>query len=169
MTAIATQVVETLSNLGLTLAVAESCTGGLIGSLITDVPGSSRVFPGGVVAYANGPKRELLGVPADLLVAHGAVSREAAAAMAEGVRRALGTDIGVGVSGITGPTGGTPEKPIGTVFIACAAPSGVSVEHHQWTSDEEAGNGNGVPLRERNKQKSAMAALELVLRRVSDT
>jgi PncC family amidohydrolase len=166
MVTIAARVVETLSNLGLTIAVAESCTGGLIGSLITDVPGSSRVFPGGVVAYANAPKRELLGVPAELLVAHGAVSGEAAAAMAEGVRRALGTDIGLSVTGIAGPTGGSAEKPVGTVFIACAAAEGVTVERHQWTGDDNGPSENGSPLREHNKHKSALAALELVLRRV---
>ncbi len=165
MVTIVTHVVETLSRLGLTLAVAESCTGGLIGHLLTDVPGSSRVFPGGIVAYGNQPKLELLGVPADLLVAHGAVSGEVAAAMAEGVRRALGADIGVGVTGITGPTGGTEEKPVGTVFIACSAAEGVTVERYQWTGDGAADTEDGSPLREHNKHKSAMAALELVLRR----
>lgn len=164
MVAIATNVVESLANLGLTLAVAESCTGGLIGSLLTDVPGSSRIFPGGVVAYGNQPKRELLGVPADLLVAHGAVSGEAAAAMAEGVRHAFGTDFGLGVTGITGPTGGSGEKPIGTVFIACASAEGVDIEHHQWTGDDDGQGESAVSLRERNKRKSAMAALALALR-----
>jgi PncC family amidohydrolase len=165
MNTLAEQVVKTLTDAGLTVAVAESCTGGLVGHLLTDVPGSSRVFPGGIVAYANRPKRELLGVPADVLQAHGAVSAEAVAAMAEGVRRALGTDIGVAISGITGPTGGSEEKPIGTVFIACAAPSGLTVERHQWT-DDGAEEPSGTH-RERNKQKSAAAALDLVLRSVS--
>lgn len=153
MQPLAEQVVSALAERGLRLAVAEADTGGLIGSLMTDVPGSSRVFPGGVIAYANAPKRDLLGVPAALLAEHGAVSAEAAAAMAEGVCRVLDTQIGVAVTGITGPTGGTPEKPIGTVFIACAAPGGTTVERRQWDGDRESA-----------KHQSALAALVLVLR-----
>jgi nicotinamide-nucleotide amidase len=157
MVTLAEQVVRTLSAQGRTLAVAESCTGGLVGSLLTDIPGSSRVYPGGVVASANAPKRQVLGVPATLLAEHGAVSGEVAAAMAEGVCRLLDAEYGLGITGITGPTGGTDEKPVGTVFIACAGPNGVTVERHQWTGD-----------REHNKHKSAMAALTLVLRRLEE-
>ena len=166
MLALAGQVVQTLENLGLTLAVAESCTGGLIGHLITDVPGSSKVFPGGIVAYGNLPKRDLLAVPVDLLRQHGAVSAEAAGAMAEGVRRALNTDVGLAVTGVAGPTGGSAEKPVGTVFSACDVASGTTVQRHQWTGDADPSDEPGSPLREHNKHKSAMAALELVLRRL---
>jgi PncC family amidohydrolase len=167
MQALAGRVIAEMERRGLTLAVAESCTGGLIGHLLTDVPGSSKVFPGGVVAYANRPKRDLLGVPAEVLRERGAVSAEAAAAMAEGVRRALGTEVGVGVTGVAGPSGGSPEKPVGTVFIACAAPSGTAVERFQWTPEpDDAEDGPGSALREHNKHKSALAALELVLRQI---
>ena len=163
MVATAAQVVDALSRRGLTVAVAESCTGGLIGHLLTDVPGSSRVFLGGIVAYGNQPKRDLLGIPVDLLIAHGAVSAEVASAMAAGVRRAFGTDIGIGVTGITGPTGGSEEKPIGTVYIACSAQA-VTVERHQWIAagGESAEAGNAA--REQNKLRSAVAALEVILR-----
>ena len=157
MVTLVEQLVWRLTERGLMLAVAESCTGGLIGHMLTDVPGSSQVFPGGVVAYGNQPKREVLGVPDELLQANGAVSAETVAAMAEGVRRLFNADIGVAVSGIAGPTGGSAEKPVGTVFIACAAPGGLTVERHQWTGD-----------REHNKHKSAMAALELVFRRLEE-
>jgi PncC family amidohydrolase len=98
-----------------TLATAESCTGGLIASRITDIPGSSDYFLGGVVAYDNRIKISLLGVPPGLLAQYGAVSRETVREMAAGARTALGADIAISVSGIAGPGGGTPEKPVGTV------------------------------------------------------
>lgn len=163
MIAIASRVVEALSRRGLTVAVAESCTGGLIGHLLTDVPGSSAVFPGGIVAYGNQAKTDLLGVPDDLLIAFGAVSAEVATAMAVGVRRAFGADIGIGVTGITGPTGGSEEKPIGTVYIACSA-EGVTVEHHQWNSGPPVDADRDSTVREYNKTRSASAALEIILR-----
>lgn len=106
----------------LTLAVAESCTGGLLGGRITSVPGSSSYFLGGVLAYANAVKVRVLGVPARLIARHGAVSAECAEAMARGVRRKLGADLGVAVTGIAGPDGGTADKPVGTVFIALDGP-----------------------------------------------
>jgi len=109
---------------GLTLAVAESCTGGLVGHRLTEVPGSSVWFRGGVIAYANDLKQQLLGVRAETLARHGAVSEEAAGEMADGVRRSLGADLGIGVTGIAGPTGGTPEKPVGTVCFALARTAG---------------------------------------------
>ena len=108
----------------LSLAVAESCTGGLVGHRLTEVPGSSAWFRGGVVAYADDVKQQLLGVRAATLERHGAVSEETAAEMADGVRRSLGADLGVGVTGIAGPTGGTPEKPVGTVCFALARAAG---------------------------------------------
>lgn len=105
---------------GYTIATAESCTGGLIAKRLTDVPGSSRYFREGVVAYANEAKTRLLGVPAELIAAHGAVSAEVAEAMAAGVKARAGTTIGVGVTGVAGPDGGTDEKPVGLVYVGVA-------------------------------------------------
>ncbi|WP_045218839.1 CinA family protein [Desulfonatronum thioautotrophicum] len=102
------------------LATAESCTGGLIAHEATNVPGSSRWFAGGVVAYSNRIKQDVLEVPENVLSAHGAVSRETVLAMVQGVRKLLGTQAALAVSGIAGPDGGTPEKPVGTVWIAWA-------------------------------------------------
>jgi nicotinamide-nucleotide amidase len=112
---------ELLRARALTVAFAESCTGGLVAHRLTNVPGSSAYFVGGINAYANGAKESLLGVPARTLTAHGAVSEEVAGAMAEGARRALGSDIAVGVTGVAGPDGGTPEKPVGLVCFGLAA------------------------------------------------
>jgi nicotinamide-nucleotide amidase len=102
----------------LTIAVAESCSGGLLASRLTDVPGSSRYFERGVVCYSNRAKTELVGVPEDLIREHGAVSEQVARGMAEGVAKRSATNIGVGITGIAGPDGGTPEKPVGTVVVA---------------------------------------------------
>jgi competence/damage-inducible protein CinA-like protein len=104
-----------------TLAVAESCTGGLVAAAITDVPGSSEVFLEGAVTYSNDAKTRTLGVPAETIREHGAVSREVAVAMAEGIARRAGADVGVGITGIAGPGGGTPEKPVGLVHLAVFA------------------------------------------------
>jgi nicotinamide-nucleotide amidase len=112
------RVVRTLARSGLTLATAESCTGGGIGQEITAVPGSSSCFLGGIIAYANDTKMRQLGVPAALLDAHGAVSEPVAVAMAEGARAALGSDLAVGITGVAGPGGGSPDKPVGTVHVA---------------------------------------------------
>jgi len=108
---------------GLTLATAESCTGGLISEMLTRTPGSSATFKGGIVAYDNSVKKDLLNVPAETIASHGAVSAETVRAMAASVRERCGTDIGVSVSGIAGPDGGTPEKPVGTFYIGVAAPT----------------------------------------------
>ncbi len=111
-------VVQKLQSAGKTLATAESCTGGLLAKRITDIPGSSSVFHMGCVTYANSAKEELLFVPHEILEAHGAVSEETARAMAEGIVKRSGSDIGVGITGIAGPDGGTAEKPVGLIYIA---------------------------------------------------
>lgn len=109
----------------LTLATAESCTGGLIAARLTDLPGSSQYFKGGVVSYSNELKEKFLGVPRQILETHGAVSRETALAMAEGIRNRASSDIGLSVTGIAGPGGDTPDKPLGLVYIALSAASGI--------------------------------------------
>ena len=116
-----------------TLATAESCTGGLVGAALTGLAGSSAWYLGGVIAYANELKLRLLGVPPDVLAAHGAVSLETARAMAEGARAATGADFAVGITGIAGPTGGTPEKPVGFVYVGVAAPHGTATFKHRFS------------------------------------
>lgn len=111
---------RTLIRRQLTLAVAESCTGGLIASSLTDIPGSSGFFLGGIVAYANDVKTRLLGIEPETLKVHGAVSRDVALQMARHVRRLTRAHAGIGITGILGPTGATPLKPVGTVFVAVA-------------------------------------------------
>jgi nicotinamide-nucleotide amidase len=120
---------------GQTLSTAESCTGGMIGALLTDVPGSSRYYHGGVVAYANNAKTNLLGVGTALLAEHGAVSEPAARAMAQGVALAFGTGCGISVTGIAGPDGGTAQKPVGLVYIGLLIPSGVTVQECRFGGD----------------------------------
>jgi nicotinamide-nucleotide amidase len=127
-----------LTEKGLTLAVAESCTGGLISTRITDVAGASVYFQGGLVTYSNAAKESLLAVPRDLLAAKGAVSHEVAEKMAEGVRRTLAADLGLSVTGIAGPGGGTDEKPGGTVYVGLAAEGAVIARHHRFEGDRAA-------------------------------
>jgi nicotinamide-nucleotide amidase len=150
---IAAAVGRLLDEARLTLATAESCTGGMLGSMITSVPGSSRWYRGGAVAYANGIKRRWLGVPAGMLLRQGAVSGETAARMARGARRRAGTDLALAVTGIAGPDGGTPSKPVGTVFVALASSRGDSVR-----SLRLPGNREMIRLR------SCRAALDLLRR-----
>ncbi len=138
---------------GLTLATAESCTGGMVAARLTAVPGASEVFLGSVVAYANGVKESALGVPASVLEAHGAVSAEAAAAMAQGVRERLGVDVGVAVTGVAGPGGGTDEKPVGLVFAHATGPDGEKAVRTELPGDREMIRG-----------RATAAALHLVRR-----
>jgi nicotinamide-nucleotide amidase len=150
------RVVGTLLTEGkLTLAVAESCTGGLLGHRLTSVPGSSRYFERGVMVYSNRAKEELLGVPAEVLRVHGAVSGPCAEAMAAGMRRAGGTDCALAVTGIAGPDGGTPTKPVGTVFVGLAVGARVRAERFLFAGDRAA-----------VKWQSAQAALDLLRRRL---
>ncbi len=143
---------ELLSQRGLWLATAESCTGGLVGHLITNVSGSSNYYRGGVISYANEAKVSLLGVSPSMLEQYGAVSEQTVLEMARGVRKALQADLGIATSGIAGPTGGTPEKPVGTVWIGLSTTYGELVDHHVWKGDRLA-----------VKEQSARRALELVL------
>ncbi len=124
----ASEVARLLKAYHRTLATAESCTGGLIAKLLTDIPGSSEYFVEGVVVYANEAKTRLLGVPADLITEHGAVSRQVAVAMAMGCRAKSGADFALSTTGIAGPAGGTPEKPVGLVYVGLADPHGCRVE-----------------------------------------
>lgn len=150
--ALAQEVVNLLSQRSLTLATAETDTGGLIGHWITDIPGCSRAWIGGASPYHNHPKMDLIGVAREVLREHGSVSEEAAVAMARGVRDTLNADIGVSETGITGPTGGSVERPVGTVWIACVGPGErVVAERHVWSEDREG-----------NKRLTAVRALELV-------
>jgi len=137
-----------------TLSVAESCTGGLVSHKLTNVPGSSHYFNRGIVAYSNQAKMDILGVPENVIRDFGAVSSESAVAMAEGVRRISRTDIGLSVTGIAGPSGGTPEKPVGLVFIGYSDKARSFSERHQFSQE-----------RLWNKKRSSAAALDL-LRRV---
>jgi len=150
-------VVKLLTERKETLAIAESCTGGLITSRLTDVPGSSRYVERGVVTYSNASKIELLGVPEEMIAAHGAVSEAVATAMAQGIRTRAQVDIGVGVTGIAGPDGGTPDKPVGTVCIAAISPADTRVRTFRF-----------VGGREMVKFQASQAALDMVRRMLLD-
>ncbi|MBI3163034.1 MAG: CinA family protein [Chloroflexi bacterium] len=136
----------------LTIATAESCTGGLVADRITNVPGSSEYFPGGVVTYSNETKTQLLGVLQETLAAHGAVSAETVLEMARGARKLFSANIGISVSGIAGPTGGAPEKPVGTTWLGLSAGNGEWARHFVW-------NGSRIE----NKHLSSEAALQFVI------
>jgi competence/damage-inducible protein CinA-like protein len=131
-------VLEACRERGLSLGVAESCTGGLVAARLTSVPGSSDAFKGGIVAYANETKVAQLGVPEQLLARHGAVSAEAAAAMAAGARERLGVDVAVAVTGIAGPGGGTAEKPVGLVYLHAEGPEGGLAREFDFPGDRDA-------------------------------
>lgn len=129
---------EALRRRGWRAAAAESCTGGLLLELLTSVPGSSEYVAGGVVAYADDVKEEVLGVPGDLIRSHGAVSGPVAGAMARGVRSLLGTELAVAVTGIAGPGGGSNEKPVGTVWFGVEGPGGAVTESRHFPGDRAA-------------------------------
>jgi len=134
----AEKLVQALVENKLTCATAESCTGGGVGYAITGVSGSSAVFWGGVISYDNSVKRDVLGVPEEVLSTKGAVSPECAAAMAEGVRRLLKTDLAVSLTGIAGPGGGSAEKPVGLVWFGLASKAGTTTEQKIFPGDREA-------------------------------
>jgi PncC family amidohydrolase len=148
---------EALRGAGWRIATAESSTGGLIGHSITMIPGSSDYYPGGVISYSNQAKQVELGVPTPLLAEHGAVSAEVAVAMAEGVRQRFGTELGLSVTGVAGPEGGSEDKPVGTHWIGVALRGHPShAEHYHFPHDREG-----------NKAAAALAALVLALAEVS--
>jgi nicotinamide-nucleotide amidase len=139
----------------MTVAVAESCTGGMLAERLTSVPGSSRYFLGGVVVYSNKLKTSLAGVPASLINQHGAVSRQVAAGLAEGIRTRAKATLGVGITGVAGPTGGTPEKPIGLVFISVSDENKTDVVERRFPGD-----------RDRIRLWASFTALDLIRRRL---
>lgn len=139
-----------------TIALGESCTGGLVGHLITEVPGASAYLRGGVVAYSDTAKASLLDVPLATLKDHGAVSAQVAIAMATGARARFGADLAAAVTGISGPSGGTAQKPVGLTYVAVADASGTEVRRFQWQGERSA-----------NKLASARAVLDLLIDRLS--
>ncbi len=154
-TRLETAVVALLTEAGRTLATAESCTGGWISNLVTNVPGSSAVFLGGVAAYANAAKTDLLDVPADLIAAHGAVSKEVAIAMAAGAARRFGADYALSTTGIAGPGGGSADKPVGLVWIGFHGPLGTFAVEARFFKERLV-----------NKEKAALTALDILRRQV---
>ena len=136
----------------LTVAIAESCTGGLIAHTLTNISGSSDYFDRGIVSYSNEAKSELLGVPEDMLKEYGAVSEQVAKAMAEGIRTTSNVDIGIAATGIAGPTGGTKEKPVGLVYIAISTSENTVVKKFQFSGD-----------RLQNKEITCNTALTMLL------
>lgn len=145
------RIVSYLIDAGKTIATAESCSGGLIAHRLTNVPGASTPFLGGIVAYSNAVKKSLLAVPDSTLESFGAVSEETARAMAEGARATLGANMAIAVTGIAGPGGGTAEKPVGLVYMALAQAGDTRVERHVFHGDRES-----------IKMQTAEAALNLV-------
>jgi nicotinamide-nucleotide amidase len=153
---LAAQLGERCRALGVRVSTVESCTGGLVGHAITEIPGSSAYYVGGFVTYSDELKFQSVGVPHDVLSAHGAVSAQVAMAMATGGRQRTGADLAAAVTGIAGPDGGSPSKPVGLTYIAVADDVGVAVRRHVWTGDRSA-----------NKVASAVAAIELLLERIA--
>lgn len=153
---LAERVQRTLVDQRLTLSSAESCTGGLLGHVVTEVPGSSEYYLGGIISYSDALKRDELGVDQQTLEKHGAVSAQTCVAMAEGARRRYRSSLAVAVTGIAGPAGGTDGKPVGLTYIGVADANGHDVRRHQWHGDRHS-----------NKVESVGACLELVLERLS--
>ncbi len=153
------KIAELLASRGETVSVAEADTCGLIGYMLSTVPGSSRFFPGGVIAYTGGLKQKILGVPDELYETKGSVSPEMAKAMASGVRNLTGTDYGISVTGVAGPTGGRSGLPIGTFYVGLAGPRDLEVADRIHT---DAGDRDG------NKRQAAQATLDLLGRSLSD-
>lgn len=152
LVALARRVHERMRQRGLTLATAESCTGGLLAHVLTEVPGASEWYVGGIVSYSDRLKREHLGVPESTLSRHGAVSAQTCVAMAEGARERYGTTLAVAITGVAGPDGGSDSKPVGLTYVGVAQEAGHDVRRHQWHGD-----------RQHNKLDSAGASLELLL------
>ena len=148
-----TEVAALLAAQEKTVSVAEACTCGLVGYMLSTVPGSSRFFPGGVIAYTGGLKQKVLGVPDELYQEKGSVSPEVAVAMARGVRDLTGTDFAISTTGVAGPTGGRSGLPIGTFYIGLAGPEGVEIAER---IQADAGDRDG------NKRQAAQAALDLL-------
>lgn len=154
---LAADVIASLRERALNLALAESCTGGLVAKLLTDPPGASAVFVGAVVAYSDSVKTELLGVAPETLAAHGAVSAETAREMAAGARTRLGADLALSITGIAGPSGGTPTKPVGTVWIGTATGQGAEARLFEFSGDRRA-----------IREQAAAAALSLLVQSIAE-
>jgi nicotinamide-nucleotide amidase len=150
--ALAERVGKLLKTMKMTMAVAESCTGGMLGGRLTAVPGSSAYFLGGVIAYDDSVKVALLRVPAQIVREHGAVSAESALAMAQGVREITGADLGLSITGVAGPGGGTEEKPVGTTYIALVGGPSERLEQRVWRGDRTA-----------NREQSVRLALQMII------
>lgn len=155
--ALAAAVNDTLKQHGYTFCAAESCTGGLLLSTLTDISGSSAVVAGGVVTYSNQAKQQFVGVQHDTLIAHGAVSKATAREMVIGAQRVFSADVAMSITGIAGPGGGTPDKPVGLVYIGLVTPDEVAVKRHIW---------DGTRLQ--NKNYSVVSALEWLLDTFAD-
>lgn len=153
---LARQVHARLHQRGVTVATAESCTGGLVGHVLTEVPGASEWFVGGIVSYSDRLKQDELGVSAETLEHHGAVSAQTCVAMAEGARHRYGAEVAIAITGVAGPDGGSASKPVGLTYVGLADGAGHDVRRFQWHGD-----------RRQNKLDSANAALELLLERVA--
>lgn len=151
---------ELLLQKNLTVSVAESCTGGLVSSKLTDVSGSSAYITLNIVTYSNDAKTRMLGVPAELIVEHSVVSEPVAAAMSQGIMKLAGSDIGIGITGIAGPTGGTPEKPVGLVYIGITDGNGTEVHRL---------NINPNMPRKEIKHEACCQALSFLLNRLEKT
>jgi len=151
-----TQVSFHLKKYNLTIATAESCTGGLLANTLTNLSGSSAYFDRGVISYSNSAKIDLLGIPENLLNTHGAVSEPGAKAMAEGIRTTSNVDIGLATTGIAGPTGGTKEKPVGLVYIALSTTNNTPVKKYQFSGN-----------RLQNKENTCHAALQMLLEQLT--